>query len=143
MCLTDTVTQSKFVLLIQTAIFHGLSILEDSWEVIMNAALNRRTSDRTYPPEPKKILINEKRFILNDISREGIGVLVEDSFGFSIGQRITSILLESHADAQPLIGIVNHMSQNDAGIICGIRFEFRNNAEFDYVEKLNQSLAVT
>ena len=108
----------------------------------MNAALNRRTSDRTYPPEPKKILINEKRFILNDISREGIGILVEDSFDFSLGQRITSILLESHADAQPLIGIVNHMSQNDAGIVCGIRFDFRNNAEFDYVQKINRSLAV-
>ena len=109
----------------------------------MNAALNRRTSDRTHLPEPQKILINEKRFILNDISREGIGVLIEDSLGFSLGQRITSILLENHADAQSLIGIVNHISQNDAGIICGIRFEFQNNAEFDYVGKLNQSLAVT
>jgi hypothetical protein len=108
----------------------------------MNAALNRRTSDRTHPPEPKKILINEKRFVLNDISREGIGVLVEDSFGFSLGQHITSILLESHADAQPLSGIVNHMSQNESGIVCGIRFEFRNNTEFDYVEKLNQTLEV-
>ena len=108
----------------------------------MNAALNRRTSDRTYPPEPKKILINDKRFILNDISREGIGVLVEDSFDFSLGQRITSILLESHADAQPLIGIVNHMSQNESGIICGIRFDFRNNIEFDYVENINQSLTM-
>ena len=108
----------------------------------MNAALNLRTSDRTYPPEPPNILINEKRFILNDISREGIGVLVEDSLGFSLGQRITSILLESHADAQPLIGTVNHISQNKSGIICGIRFDFRNNTEFDYIEKLNQSLAV-
>lgn len=108
----------------------------------MNAALNLRTSNRTYPPEPKKILINEKKFILNNISTEGIGVLVGDSLGFSLGQRITFILLEDHADAQPLIGIVNHMSQNESGIICGIRFDFRNKTEFDYVEKINQSLAV-
>jgi c-di-GMP-binding flagellar brake protein YcgR len=108
----------------------------------MNAALNRRTSDRTHPPEPQKILINEKRFILNDISREGIGILVEDSLGFSLGQRITSILLESHTDAQLLSGTVNHMSQNESGIICGIRFDFRNNTEFDYVQKINQSLMV-
>lgn len=108
----------------------------------MNAALNRRTTDRTYPPAQKQILINEKRFILNDISREGIGVLVEDSLGFSLGQHITSILLEDHTDAQPLIGIVNHMSQNESGIICGIRFDFRNNTEFEYVEKINQSLTV-
>ena len=98
-------------------------ILEDSWEVIMNAALNLRTSDRKYPPEPPNILINDKRFILNDISRGGIGVLVKDSFDIFLGQRITSILQESPTDAMPLAGIVNHMTQNESGIICGIRFD--------------------
>jgi hypothetical protein len=90
------------------------------------------------PPEAKKILINEKWFILNDINRDGIGILVENSFDFSIGQRLAFILLEDHADAPPLVGIVNHMSQNDSGIVCGIRFEFRNGIEFDYVEKINR-----
>jgi len=107
----------------------------------MNAAINRRTSDRTYPPAQKQIRINNKSFILNNISREGIGVLVEDSSGFSMGQRITSILLENHADAQPLSGIVNHMSQNESGIVCGIRFEFKSSTEFDYIGKINESLA--
>lgn len=108
----------------------------------MRDAVNRRTSNRTYPPETKNILINEKLFILNDISREGIGVLIETSRDFSLGQRIDSIFLESHADAPSLVGIVNHMSQNDFGIVCGIRFEFRNSIEFDYVEKYRRELAV-
>jgi len=124
---------------ISTAVlpFHELSILENSGEIIMNDAMNQRTSHRTYPPQLKKVLINDKLFLLNDISREGIGVLIENSSDFSIGQRIMSIFLENHADVQPLIGIVNHMSQNDSGIVCGIRFDFRNSAEFDYIEKFN------
>lgn len=105
----------------------------------MNDAMNCRTSNRTYLRKSKKILINETLFILNNISREGIGVLVEGSCDFSLGQSITSIFLENHADAQALIGIVSHMSQNEAGIVCGIQFEFRNSAEFDYVEKIKRA----
>ena len=109
----------------------------------MKEASNRRASTRTYPSEVRKILINQKTCILKDISMEGIGVLIEDSFDFFIGQHITSIFLEDHADARPLMGIVNHMSQNDAGIVCGIRFDFRDSVEYDYVEKINRTLART
>ena len=109
----------------------------------MRDTANRRTSNRTYPLETKNILINERLFILNDISREGIGVRIETSSDFSLGQRIASISLENHADAQPLAGIVNHMSQNDFGTVCGIRFEFRNSTEFDYVEKIRRELTIT
>ena len=109
----------------------------------MRDTVNRRTSNRTYPLETKNILINERLFILNDISREGIGVRIETSSDFSLGQRIASISLENHADAPPLVGIVNHMSQNDFGIVCGIRFEFRNSIEFDYVEKISRELTIT
>ena len=111
-------------------------------EITMNDTTNRRTSNRRYPLETKNIFINKKEFILSNISSEGVGVLVENSFDFSIGQRITSIFLESHADAQPLIGIVSHIAQNDSGIVCGIRFDFRNSAEFDYVKKINYALAI-
>ena len=108
----------------------------------MRDAENRRESNRTYPPETKHIFINEKLFILNNIGRNGISVLVETTRDFSLGQRIVSILLENHADAPPLAGVVSHMSQSDSGIVCGIRFEFKNRAEFDYVEKIKGSLAV-
>jgi hypothetical protein len=109
----------------------------------MRDTVNRRASNRTYPLKTKNIVINEKLFILNDISREGIGVRMETSSDFSLGQRIASISLENHADAPLLVGIVNHMSQNDFGTVCGIRFEFRNSIEFDYVEKIRRELAMT
>ena len=106
----------------------------------MNDAANRRTSHRRYPSETITIRINEKQFLLNDISREGIGVLIENSIEFFIGQRIASIFLENHAEALPLMGIVNHMSEKDSGIVCGIRFDFRNTSEFEYVETINRIL---
>ncbi len=109
----------------------------------MNNVSNRRESNRTYPQETKEILINDKRFILKNISREGIGVLVEDSFDFFIGQRIASIFLEDSEDAQPLVGIVNHLSQDVSGTVCGIRFDFRSNIEFEYVQAINHALMVT
>ncbi len=109
----------------------------------MNNVTNRRESNRTYLHETKEVLINNKRFIMQDINREGIGVLVEDSFDFFIGQRIASIFLEDNEDAQSLVGIVNHLSQDVSGIICGIRFDFRSNIEFEYVEAINHQLAVT
>ena len=109
----------------------------------MNNTTNRRKSNRADLREKKEVLINDKRFILKDISREGIGVLVEDSFDFFIGQRIASILLEDNEDAQPLVGVVNHLSQDVSGIICGIRFDFRSNIEFDYVEAINHALMAT
>ncbi len=105
--------------------------IQCSWEVIMRDTENRRTFNRTYPPDTTKIRINEKWFILDNLSREGIGILVETSSDFSLGQRLASILLESHADSPPLVGIVNHMAQNASGIVCGIRFEFRSSIEFE------------
>jgi c-di-GMP-binding flagellar brake protein YcgR len=109
----------------------------------MNDATNRRKSNRAYLRERKEVLVNGKRFILKDISREGIGVLVEDSLDFFIGQRIASIFLEDNKDAQPLVGIVNHLSQDVSGTICGIRFDFRSNGEFEYVEAINHALMAT
>jgi len=38
----------------------------------MNNTTNRRKSNRAYPLEKKEVLINDKRFILKDISREAI-----------------------------------------------------------------------
>ena len=108
----------------------------------MNNIINRRESNRASPHETKEILINNKRFVLKDISREGIGVLVKDSLDFFIGQRIASIFLEDSEEAQPLVGIVNHLSQNVSGTICGIKFDFRSNFEFEYVEAINRAFMV-
>ena len=103
---------------------------------------NRRASDRKILAGGVIIKINQKDYILNDISREGIGVLVDDTLTFHIGQRIASLYLENHQKAKPLIGIVNHMTRNESGTICGIRFDFRNGSELGYVQKFREALQV-
>lgn len=106
----------------------------------MDGPINRRSSERIVPSEIKQILINDQSYLLNDISREGIGILVDHKVVFFIGQRIPSIYLEKDKSALSLCGVVNHLSENQSGMVCGIRFDFRNNEEFDYVQEVNRSL---
>jgi len=101
---------------------------------------NRRSSERIQLPIRKKIMINRKECVLINISQEGIGVLVTDGQTFFIGQRIGDILLERETVSMSLKGIVSHMSENDSGTICGIRFEFQNGRDFEYVQKLSRDL---
>ena len=104
---------------------------------------NRRTSQRVQIPIRKKIRINQKDCILINISHEGIGVLVTGNQNFFIGQRISDILLEREAESISLKGIVSHMTENESGTICGIRFEFQNGGDFDYVQKLNLDMGTS
>ena len=104
---------------------------------------NRRSSERVQISIRKKIRINQKDCVLINISQEGIGVLVADGQTFFIGQRIGDIVLERASTSMSLKGIVSHMSQNDSGTICGIRFEFQNGRDFDYVQKISHDLGIS
>ncbi len=101
---------------------------------------NRRSRERVRVPLRKKIRINQKDCLLINISHEGIGVLVADGQTFFIGQRISGILLERQAEAVSLKGIVSHMTENESGTICGIRFEFQNSRDFDYIQRMSNDL---
>ncbi len=98
---------------------------------------NRRALNRIRISTPKKIWINQKECLLINISREGIGVLITVGQIFFIGQRIDDILLAREAETFSLKGIVSHMTENESGTICGIRFEFQNGRDFDYVQKIS------
>lgn len=101
---------------------------------------NRRALERIQISTRKKIRINQKSCLLIDISQEGIGVLITAGQTFFIGQRIDNILLERETEAFSLKGIVSHMTENESGTICGIRFEFQNGRDFDYVQKMSHEL---
>ena len=104
---------------------------------------NRRASERSQIPIQKTIWINQKDCLLIDISQEGIGILVAAGQTFFIGQRIGDILLEQQSESRTLKGIVSHMTENESGTICGIRFEFQNSRDFDYVQKLRHDLGAS
>jgi hypothetical protein len=103
----------------------------------------RRSSKRVQIPKRKTVKINQKDCVLINISHEGIGVLVTGSQTFFIGQRIDDILLEPEAESTSLKGIVSHLTENETGKICGIRFEFQNGGDFDYVQKINNDMGTS
>lgn len=56
---------------------------------------NNRKTTRTYPIKSTEILLKGKQYRLNDISNEGLGIIIEgDAHTFFMGQRINRIPLQ-------------------------------------------------
>ena len=73
-------------------------------------------------------------FLLNDISNEGIGIVVDGPDAFFLGQRVAAIHFPAENQDIPLNGIVSHISKNDQGFLCGIRFVYSGTGDFAFVE---------
>ena len=84
---------------------------------------NQRKNKRTYVLNPAHIILKDHPFQLNDISNEGIGILLEEGTPrFFIGERIEKIPIPLKSGAVCLTGVVSHISVNAKGTVCGIRF---------------------
>ena len=101
---------------------------------------NRRKSARTYPSIPLRIAILEKRFQIDNISNEGMGIAVDGPDVFFIGQRIDAIVFEGEDPENPISGVVSHISKDKHGFLCGIRFVFNDSRDFNYVKGLTLKL---
>jgi hypothetical protein len=97
---------------------------------------NRRQTTRTETIASAMVVIGKERFRLNDISNEGIGIVVEGPDTFVLGQRIEAIHFPTEHQDIPLNGIVSHISKNDLGFLCGIRFVYSGTGDFAFVEGL-------
>lgn len=101
---------------------------------------NRRESVRNGNHTGIMVAIGDKRFQLNDISSEGIGIVVAGPDAFFLGQRIDSIHFTNMDADRTLNGIVSHITKNDQGFRCGIRFVFSGSRDFKFVKNLAQNL---
>ena len=91
----------------------------------MTETRNKRNNERTYSLKPVCITLKDHPFQLNDISNEGIGIVLEkDGPQFCIGERIEKIPIPLQSGAVNLVGIVSHISVNAHRTVCGIRFIF-------------------
>ena len=99
---------------------------------------NRRQTTRTETIASARIVIGKERFRLNDISNEGIGIVVEGPDTFVLGQRIEAIHFPTENQDMALNGIVSHLSKNDQGFLCGIRFVYSGTGDFAFVEGLSR-----
>ena len=97
---------------------------------------NRRQSNRAEAQYGAIVTIGEARFLMNNISSEGIGVVVEGPDTFFLGQRIEAIRFPKENQDMILKGIVSHLSKTDRGYLCGIRFVFSGTGDFVFVEGL-------
>lgn len=94
---------------------------------------NQRKSERTYDLKPTSITLKGQLFQVNDISSEGIGIILKpDSPRFFIGERLENIPIPLESGTVKLNGIVSHVSVTAVSEICGIRFLFSGD-EFNTV----------
>jgi hypothetical protein len=103
---------------------------------------NKRKTARAYPLKPTEIVLKGKAYRLNDISSEGLGIIVEeDAHTFFMGQRIDQIPLQLEQGTEYLKGVVAHLTKNELNSVCGIRFLFGNRKEFESVQKFQKEIS--
>ena len=97
---------------------------------------NRRQTIRSTTQYGAIVTIGKERFLINNISSEGIGIVVDGPDTFFLGQRIAAIQFPKEDPDIILQGIVSHTSKTDRGHMCGIRFIFSGTGEYSFVEGL-------
>jgi hypothetical protein len=84
---------------------------------------NKRKNERADRLKPTRIALKGVAFEVNDVSSEGIGVVLKkDGPEFITGERIDGIPLELQSGQVKLNGVVSHISVSTDKTICGIRF---------------------
>ena len=86
---------------------------------------NKRKNERNHDLKPTSIILKNRLFRLNDISTEGIGIILEkDGPRFFIGERLEEIPIPLQGGTVNVKGAVTHISINDTCTVCGIQFLF-------------------
>ncbi len=86
---------------------------------------NRRKSPRVYDLKPTTIMLKDHSFKVNDISNEGIGLIMEkDGPQFITGERIEAIPIPLKSGEVNVKGVISHISITSKNTIFGIQFLF-------------------
>ena len=97
-----------------------------------------RKSKRIYDLEPTFITLKDHSFRVNDISTEGIGIILEPgSPRFAIGERLEAIPIPLEAGPVEVKGVISHISVSSEGTRCGIMFQL-DNEQFSLVSRFQQ-----
>jgi hypothetical protein len=107
-------------------------------EKTMPDRVYRRKSKRETALRPTAIKLKGHSFQVNDISSEGIGIIVDDDApGFFTGERLDKIPLPSTEKTLVIDGVVTHISVTTTGTVCGIRFLYKDD-EFEALLQFKQ-----
>jgi len=99
---------------------------------------DKRKNGRAYELKPTSIMLKGRLLRVNDISSEGIGVVLEkDGPQFFIGERIEKIPIPLQSGTMDLKGTVSHISINVANTVLGIQFLF-GEQDFDAIVRFKK-----
>ncbi len=86
---------------------------------------NRRKSPRIYDLKPTTILLKDHPFKVNDISNDGMGLIMEKAAPqFITGERLDAIPIPLESGAVNVKGVISHISITSKNTIFGIQFLF-------------------
>ncbi|MBW1840287.1 MAG: PilZ domain-containing protein [Deltaproteobacteria bacterium] len=103
---------------------------------------NKRKTDRLYSIKPTQIQLKGNVYTLNDISTEGLGVIVDDPHTFFSGQSFDAIPVKLSDNTVFLKGIVTHITKNERNYVCGIRFLLAGIEEYKLVTRFKKERAL-
>ncbi len=87
---------------------------------------NRRKSPRVYDLKPTIITLKNHPFKVNDISNEGVGLIMEkEGPQFFTGERIETIPIPLESGEVSVKGVISHISITSKSTIFGIQFLFK------------------
>lgn len=91
----------------------------------MSDPRDQRKSRRACELKPTFITLKGHAFRVNDISNDGIGLIVEAGGPqLVIGQRFDQIPIPLESGTVNIRGVITHISVTTAATVCGIRFLF-------------------
>ena len=89
----------------------------------MKATSEKRRTVRQANLLPTRVIIENNTYQVVNVSREGIGIRIEGEHSFYLGQRVTSIAIETQDKTCSFDGAITHITHQQATVVCGIRFD--------------------
>ncbi|MFC1505236.1 PilZ domain-containing protein [Thermodesulfobacteriota bacterium] len=101
----------------------------------MKTTSEKRKSVRQSILEPTHIVIGEDTYQLANVSSQGIGIQVASGHSFYLGQRVVSIKIETDDVARFFDGTITHLTHQQSGVVCGIRFIFNDIEAYNHMAR--------
>ena len=93
----------------------------------------KRQTTRYANLKPTRIGIGENSYQVVNISREGIGIQIDEDHSFYLGQRLSGIKIQTSSRSRSYDGMITHITHQKAATVCGIRFILNDIEGYDHM----------
>ena len=99
----------------------------------MIANSEKRQATRFTKLKPTRIGIGADSYQVVNISREGIGIQIDEDHSFYLGQRLRAIKIKTRSRSRSYDGLITHITHQHATVVCGIRFVLNDIEGYDHM----------